>query len=137
VVVFVAVAGWQCFLDRSAPHHQEAVAIIRRAASQRQRLLTTNAVVNEVFALLRCRYRLPLAQSMEIVDAIRRSRLLEIAHIDATLEEVAWKLLRAHPERQWSLVDATSFAVMRATGVNRALTTNQHFSEAGFTRLLV
>jgi predicted nucleic acid-binding protein len=36
----------------------------------------------------------------------------------------------------WSLVDCASFVVMRQQGIVEALTTDHHFEQAGFVRLL-
>jgi predicted nucleic acid-binding protein len=47
---------------------------------------------------------------------------------------LGWALaVNAH--KSWSLVDATSFVVIRRFGIDEALTTDHHFEQAGFTRL--
>ena len=48
----------------------------------------------------------------------------------------AWNLLRARPDKEWSLVDATSIVIMTQHSMTEALTTDHHFSQAGFIRLL-
>jgi predicted nucleic acid-binding protein len=48
------------------------------------------------------------------------------------IEDQAWVWLRRHDERVYSLVDATSFAVMRHLGIVEALTFDGDFSAAGF-----
>ena len=37
--------------------------------------------------------------------------------------------------KEWSLVDASSFVVMTRYGMTEALTTDYHFTQAGFARL--
>lgn len=135
--VFVDAAGWQCFLDGDAINHGAAVAFVRQAAAAGHELLTTNVVLGELFTLLSCQYDLPRPDLIALVDTLRDSRILEVVTIDPTLEAAAWQLLRAHPTCDWTLAEATSFAVMRARGSERALTANPHYSQAGFTRLLV
>ena len=135
--MFVDAAGWRAFLDRNDPYHQQAVALLRRAARRPASLITTNAVLAELFTSLTCQYELSRQRSVAMVEGVRRSSLVEVVHIDPTLEETAWQGLRAHPEHEWSLVDLTSFAVMRARRLTRALTSSPHYSQAGFTRLLV
>jgi predicted nucleic acid-binding protein len=44
-------------------------------------------------------------------------------------------LLEARLDKSWSLVDATSFVVMRRFGIGEALTPDHHFEQMGFTRL--
>jgi predicted nucleic acid-binding protein len=39
-------------------------------------------------------------------------------------------------DKSWSLVDCSSFVVMQQRGIVEALTTDEHFEQAGFVRLL-
>ena len=48
-------------------------------------------------------------------------------------EALAW--LRRHDEREYSFVDATSFATMRALNIREALAFDGDFSAAGFVEL--
>ena len=43
---------------------------------------------------------------------------------------------RARPDKEWSLTDRLSFEAMRELGVRDALTSDQHFVQAGFRALL-
>lgn len=57
-------------------------------------------------------------------------------HIDEKLDGQAWKLLEDRLDKTWSLVDCASFVVMEERGLTEALTTDRHFEQAGFVRLL-
>ena len=61
---------------------------------------------------------------------------VEVVHVDPRLHDEAWQLLLARPDKEWSLVDCSSFAVMRQRGITEALTTDHHFEQAGLIRLL-
>lgn len=50
-------------------------------------------------------------------------------------EDDALRWLRKHDEREYSFVDATSFAYMRAKGIQEALAFDGDFAAAGFTEL--
>jgi len=39
-------------------------------------------------------------------------------------------------QKEWSLVDCASFVAMQQRGIFEALTTDHHFEQAGFVRLL-
>jgi predicted nucleic acid-binding protein len=39
---------------------------------------------------------------------------------------------RRHRDKEWSLVDCTSFLIMEEHGIQRALTGDRHFAQAGF-----
>jgi uncharacterized protein len=45
-------------------------------------------------------------------------------------------LLQARPEKSYSLCDAVSFVVMRNSTIGKALTTDRHFAQEGFVKLL-
>ena len=42
----------------------------------------------------------------------------------------------SRPDKEWSLVDCASFVVMQQRGLTEVLTTDHHFEQAGFVRLL-
>jgi predicted nucleic acid-binding protein len=44
--------------------------------------------------------------------------------------------LEARPDKAWSLVDCSSFAIMQQQNISHALTSDHHFEQAGFIRLL-
>jgi predicted nucleic acid-binding protein len=48
----------------------------------------------------------------------------------------AMDLLRARPDKNYSLCDAMSFLAMGQHGITEALTTDHHFEQEGFKRLL-
>ncbi len=60
----------------------------------------------------------------------------EIVHVDAALDGKAWQLLKERQDKEWSLVDCSSFVIMRQRDLTEALTTDHHFEQAGFVRLL-
>ena len=61
---------------------------------------------------------------------------VQIIHIDKASDTKAWELCKARPDKAWSLVDCTSFVLMKQLKIQEALTTDQHFEQAGFIRLL-
>lgn len=98
--------------------------------------MTTNYVLTELVALLTSRFHVPRPQVIATIASVLESDGVEVAHIDPELHAAAWQLLAARPDKSWSLVDCASFVVMRRRGLSAALTTDQHFAQAGFVRLL-
>jgi uncharacterized protein len=45
-------------------------------------------------------------------------------------------LFARRSDKEWSLTDCTSFAIMEEEGLTEALTTDHHFEQAGFRALL-
>jgi predicted nucleic acid-binding protein len=87
------------------------------------------------FGTASSRLHLPHTRIIALVNAIKALPHLEIMHITPSLDDAAWALLKARPDKEWSLVDAASFVLMRDYGMTEALTTDHHFTQAGFTRL--
>ncbi len=61
---------------------------------------------------------------------------LEMVWVDAELHARALELLEARLDKAYSLCDAVSFVLMRERNVTEALTTDHHFEQEGFRRLL-
>ena len=80
--------------------------------------------------------RVPRAQQIKTIETIKTSSWVEIVHIDSTLDKEAWQLLKNRPDKEWSLVDCSRFVLMQQRGTIEALTTDHHFEQAGFIRLL-
>lgn len=112
-------------------HHSEAVALLRQHGAGG--LVTTNHVRGETWTFLNRRYGHHTAVAfLEMLDV---SRVIEVVTIGDELEHQALRWLRRHDEREYSFVDATSFALMRTTRGSRALTFDADFAAAGFAML--
>jgi uncharacterized protein len=72
---------------------------------------------------------------MRWLDRVRHELRVRIERVEAELEAEAWDWLRAHDERSYSFVDATSFALMRKLRIREALAFDGHFAAAGFVEL--
>lgn len=60
---------------------------------------------------------------------------IQVSPLPEELETEALRWLRQHDEREYSFVDATSFAYMRAKGIQDALAFDGDFAAAGFAEL--
>ena len=134
--LFADTAGWANYFVRSQPFHHAATALLAHSQTGDLRIITTNYVVAELASLLMSPLRLPKPLLIAILQAIKSAPWVEIVHIDPTLDEEAWGLLKERSDKEWSLVDCSSFAVMRRRSIAEALTSDHHFEQAGFVRLL-
>ena len=75
-------------------------------------------------------------RAVDFLDTVEGpDRHVQVTHIPDELEDEALRWLRQHDEREYSFVDATSFAYMRAKGIGEALAFDGDFAAAGFTEL--
>ena len=133
--VFGDTSGWASFFVSTEAYHAEASELMTQWRQQNRRVVTTNYVLAELIALF-TRFRVQRSTVLNYTKAIRTATWVEIVHINKTLDTVAWRLLADRLDKEWSLVDCASFAVMEKHGLTDALTTDRHFEQAGFLRLL-
>lgn len=134
--LFVDTSGWAYYLDRQDPLHTVATSLIKQAITRRRQLVTTNYIITELVALLSSRYHLPRKQVVTAINAIKMDSSVEVIYVERAIDDQAWALLEARLDKEWSLVDASSFVVMRQFGIAEALTTDFHYTQAGFIRML-
>jgi len=134
--LFIDTSGWAYYLDRLDPLHPKVVTIVQGAVLRRRHLATTNYILTELVALLSSRFHLPRKEVIKAMNALKSDAAVEIVHIDASMDNQAWQLLEARVDKEWSLVDASSFVLMKQFGITEALTTDHHFTQAGFIKLL-
>ncbi len=133
--VFGDTGGWACLVNPREPFHSLAQSVYSKVRQRSGIIVTTNYVLAELVSLL-LSMRLPHATIVRFINDLRNSPLVEIVHIDPTLDAEAWDLFQRRPDKRWSLVDCASFVVMQRWGITEALTTDINFEQAGFVRLL-
>lgn len=134
--LFVDTSGWGNLVDSTQPYHAMAATIYRATRQQGQKIITTNYIITELVTVMTSPLRVPRPQIIAFIESLKASPYVQVVHVDASLDEQAWQLLKSRQDKEWSLVDCASFVVMRQRGVGEALTTDHHFEQAGFVRLL-
>jgi uncharacterized protein len=137
------MADTEVFLDTayaialSAPsdsHHAHAVTLARWIEGSSIRLVTTRAVMLEIGnALAKARYR---RAAVELLEAIENDNAVEIVALSEVLWARAYSLFRDRADKEWGMIDWVSFIVMEDRDITAALTTDEHFQQAGFQALL-
>ena len=124
---FVDTSFWIALQLERDRHHPEAAALwsVRSDA-----LLTSNHVVGETWTFLR--RRAGHDPAVRFLNALRDSKVVAVSRLDEQVEDEAWRWLRRHDEREYSFVDATSFALMRRLRIREALAFDGDFAAAGF-----
>jgi predicted nucleic acid-binding protein len=117
-------------LDASDLDHQRAAAIAHELAAGRRPCFLTNYVEVETHALLLRKLGRAIALKWLLSGA------LPIVRVSPAEEEKGKTLLAAFADKDWSLCDAISFAVMEARGVATAFSFDRHFAQRGRFRVL-
>lgn len=128
--LFVDTGAWYALANRLDKHHEAARLLLGRSDRP---LLTTNYVVVETANLLSA--RAGHGPAMRFLEGLGASELLTVHHIGARDHAQAESFFQRHADKGWSLTDCSSFVAMHSLGLADAFTFDQHFSQAGFSRL--
>jgi uncharacterized protein len=117
-------------LNKNDAAHAKAVEY----ASCVERIVSSEWVLTELAdGLAATRHRdIFLQTRMELLA----DRNVRIVPLDMQLYEQGIELYATRTDKEWSLTDCISFAVMRREGLTEALTGDHHFAQAGFVALL-
>lgn len=124
-------SGLLCCLDADDARHRDAVRLYDAAAVR----LTHNYVLAEFIALTEAR-RQPREVALNFAIDVAVDADVEVVWVDLALHDAAMRLLQSQLDKAYSLCDAVSFLIMQQRRLLDALTTDYHFEQAGFRRLL-
>jgi len=128
--LFVDTSAWYPIAVPNHPDHGCLADALTVAVRGGRRVVTTNLIVAETYALLLARTRRQAA--LDFLRAVRQSPN-EVVSATPDLEDRAithW--LERYEDQDFSLADAVSFEVMTGRGIREVLTLDHHFSAAGF-----
>lgn len=127
-MIFVDTSFWVALRNRRDGNHAPAEQLLKQRASMG--LLTTNHVRGETWTYLR--RRAGHRAAVDFLEVVERSPRIRVTYVGEDLETEALRWLRRRDDREYSFVDATSFALMRSLRITEALTFDQDFAAAGF-----
>ncbi len=132
--IFVDTAGWIALINVDDQLHEQAQTVMTRLRGQEARLVTTEFVLLEVADALSNPVLRP--HTVRFIDGIRQLPLLRILSASKDLLADGWRLYRQRLDKDWGLTDCTSFVVMTRERITQAFTSDHHFEQAGFAKLL-
>ena len=127
----VDTSGLYCYYNRDDPQHKVAT----RVMNKRERKIINSYVLAESTALAEAR-GLPRSSALNFATDILNAPDISVIWVDESLHRSALDILHSRLDKTYSLCDAVSFVLMRSHGINEALTTDHHFVQEGFTKLL-
>jgi predicted nucleic acid-binding protein len=127
--VFVDTSAYYALTDQQDNRHADAQEIVHRLADERRRLFTTNFIIAETHALILVRLGRSVAAA--VLSALDRSATT-IIRVSAGDERRARAIIAQFDDKDFSLTDATSFAVMDRLRISQAFTFDRNFAQYGF-----
>ena len=124
-------SGLLCLHHKSEPFHDQASVFYKQARVR----LTHSYILAEFVALATAR-RLPRLPALTYMTDLLENPDIETVWVDESLQSEAMTLLLSRHDKTYSLCDAVSFILMRQRNLSEALTTDHHFEQEGFRRLL-
>jgi predicted nucleic acid-binding protein len=129
--IFLDTSGLIAVLDVQDDFHDQAEPLWRQWIQEGIALLTSNYVIVEATAVGQRHL------GFDAAPAIHQDMLssVKVIWVTKTLHQRAFDLLLGAQRRRLSLVDCTSFVLMRDLGLRHVFTFDSHFAEQGFTCL--
>ncbi|MCX6049845.1 MAG: PIN domain-containing protein [Chloroflexi bacterium] len=125
-------SGLLCLHYQTEPFHAQAVS-----AYKADRVHFTHSYILAEFIALATARRFPRFEAIAFIADLIGNPDIETLWVDEILHRAAISLLQERPDKAYTLCDAVSFVVMRQHHLSTALTTDKHFAQEGFQRVLV
>jgi len=75
-------------------------------------------------------------RAVQVVRSLQQAGEVEIVPQTDEQFQTALTFYTQRPDKEWSLVDCTSFLIMQKRNLREALAHDEHFQQAGFVPLL-
>jgi predicted nucleic acid-binding protein len=129
--IFIDTSAFYALLDRDDENHQKAKTAWTEILDGEYRLVTSNYILVETFALLQSRIGMDAVRDLQT----NITPVLRIEFVNSELHRLGIAALISDGRRKLSLVDCVSFEIMRHLGITSALAFDPHYEEQGFAVL--
>lgn len=135
--VFLDTSGLIAMATRTDRHHVEAAGELSRLKVAGARFVTHDGIRIELLDTLSApRARAGAAELVHHLSLWSSAGEIEIHALDCALIDRAIELFKQRPDKAWGLTDCLSFVLMTDLGILEAFTSDHHFAQAGFVRLI-
>jgi uncharacterized protein len=123
----------EALLNKRDQYHEKARALFPRVRVAYE-VWVTEAVLTEVGNALSAVDRKAAVQfTLQCYQIVN----MRVVSIDTSRFTRALQLYESRPDKTWGLTDCISFVVMEEQGLRDAVTTDQHFIQAGYRALML
>lgn len=133
-MLFVDTSAWVAIEDKKDINHDSARSFKQYLLDAKERLVTTNYILDETFTLLLFDVGyLITVEFKNMLDSLIEKKLLILLQIDSRLQAEAWNIfLKFNLDKQWSYTDCTSKAIMNELEIYEVFSFDHHFEQMGF-----
>lgn len=132
--LFADTSYWVALVRGGDENRPAAIRWQKRILNESIPLVTTEGVLWETLnSLSTVRHR---GHAIRLYRQAHQSPNIHVVGFEPELCAQAIKLYAERDDKTWSVVDCLSFLAMQHHGIVKALTSDQHFEQAGFTPLL-
>lgn len=129
--IFVDASFVIALINQRDQYHQKALALSHKV--EYYPLLITDAILLEIGNGLVRGYK---QQAIEIIEYYLTADEVEVVNLSPILFKKALDFYKTHQDKDWGIVDCLSFIVMKEAGIEKVLTFDKRFLQAGFQPLL-
>lgn len=132
--IFIDTSGYFALLSKTDKNHRKAISILQKVQKSRRQFLTTEAVLSETATLLMARGFGYLAE--HLFTNILESEITKLEYNNSERMNFTRSYFLKTLDQGYSFCDCFSFIIMKEFAVKEALSSDDHFTKAGFTKLL-
>jgi len=129
--VFVDSSAYYAYADSDDANHDAALSLAPRLATDQAGFYTSNFVVAETHGLLVNRLDRDTAERVLEQIYASTTRIVRATQADETRGR---EIIRQYRDKNYSLIDAISFAVMQRLHLRQVWTYEHHFAQFDFTQ---
>jgi uncharacterized protein len=126
--VFLDASFWIAYRDPiRQPHFSQAQKILQQLFQQRTRFVSTLPVVCEIYAY----FSRDTSGKLQVLNDFYDNPLLQLIPVTGADEAEAIQIVSKHADKDYSLCDALTFAIMERVQISRAASFDRHFRQFG------
>ena len=129
---FMDTAYVLALLNQNDRFHEQAKAILPKIRIADEVCITETVVIEIGNSLARSNRSL----AVSFIESLYSTCNVNVLPVDSALLRSAIDFYQKRDDKEWGLTDCISFIVMEEQGLRNALTSDEHFQQAGFRALL-
>ncbi len=134
-LLFIDTSFTYAIINPNDQWHKKAAEWQEIVVSNQIKLITTQFILTEIGdGLSAIKFR---RQAANVIHTLENSEFIEIIPATSELFQKGLNLYENRIDKDWGLTDCMSFVAMQENNLTDALTTDDHFRQAGFRALLL